>query len=52
MSQTTITAAAMGAMLAVASSAFLLAGHTGAAVALAVLGAAIPAGVLYVRATN
>lgn len=49
MSQTTLRASVLGALLALASAAFLLAGLPGAACVLALLGAAIPAGVLYVR---
>ena len=51
MSQTTLQSAVLGAMLAVASSGFLLAGFPGAAVVLGLFGAAIPASVLYVRFT-
>jgi hypothetical protein len=51
MSQTTLKAAVLGSMLAVASSGFLLAGFAGAACVLALLGAAIPTAVLYVRFT-
>lgn len=51
MSQTTLQSAVLGAMLAVASAGFLLAGFSGAACLLALLGGAIPGSVLYVRFT-
>lgn len=51
MSPATITSAALGALLAVASSGFLLAGSAGAACVLALMGASIPAAVLWVRFT-
>lgn len=51
MSQTTLQASVLGALLAVASAGFLLAGFVNASVALALFGAAIPASVLYVRFT-
>lgn len=49
MSQATLRAAVLGAMMAVSAAVFIAAGwHAGAAV-LGLVGAAIPAGVLYVR---
>jgi len=50
-SQTTLRASVLGAMLAVAASGLLLAGFAGAACILALLGAVIPTAVLYVRFT-
>lgn len=51
MTQTTLRASILGAMCALVASVLILAGLPGAACVLALVGASIPAGVLYVRFT-